>query len=78
MFDMDMPPANDPTVQAAHKLATTILPMLFGVDSFAVACSFGWLLGQIVKDDTQLNELVDAVKDAGEASLWAREDNGHV
>lgn len=78
MIDMEIPPPDDPTVQAAHKLSTSILPMLFGLDTFAVACSFGWLLGRIVKNDDELYANVAAVKEAGEASLWAREDNGDV
>lgn len=78
MIDTDMPPPDHPDVVSAQQLTANIMPYLKQRSLFVISCAFGWMIGQIVKNDTELYESIDNIKEAGEASLWAREDNGHV
>lgn len=69
----------DPTdLDSAQKLALDIRTPTNQHNTFVVSCVFGWILGQRVGNDAELRRALEDVTQAAEASLWAREDNGHV
>lgn len=62
----------------AFDLAMAVKPHMHGYSDFVIACAFGWLIGQTVRNDEQLDDCLEHFKGAAQASLWAREDNGLV
>lgn len=78
MTDKDLSRPEDADVVNAYDFAMAVQPLMEGHTDFVVACAFGWLIGQMVKNDEQLDDCIEHFKGAAQASLWGREDNGLV